>query len=857
MKISHHTIAIFGIGYLFLCLITACSTKKNTSTARAYHELTTRYNVFFNAQEAYDETLQRYYENYRDDFSEQLPFYPLTTKSYAPQTINGIFSRTIEKTEKAINEHSISAKPRRDPYQRMSQEYKDWLRQNEFNPVMKKVWLLMGKAYLQDGSPEKSLSVFTQIINLFPNDTETVLEAQLWMMRAYVDLGWMIDAENSYAILKNKPLTQEQKNLLTEFYAFYLIEKEDCRAAIPYLTESIRFQKNGIQKNRLQFLLGQIYARVGENEKALESFEKLKSITVPHQFSLNALMQQAQLASEKERKKLIIQLEKSTKNSSNNNSIDQIYFAIGNAYLVSCDTLRAQQNYLLVEQKKNGSIGIKAKLALADIYFEGKNYISAASRYKEVADAQLPQYIDVGRIKQRADALEKLVPQLKAIYRQDSLKQKNDSLKSALLSTGNIFADELNDFRQATAFYNRLLNDFPRNADNAAVYRKAYFINRQAGDFNSAETYRERFIVEFPQDEYAIAMANPDFEQNLQRYPQIADSIYALAYQAFQKGFTSVVRENYEKVKQMYPFGSIMPQMMLMNALSAVESDDNAQLTEQLNELFQKFPETDAGKLASTILQGLLEGKKMSPEFLAAKNWESLEIERSDKTENNIQFNMDKNVPYLCLFLLPKKSVGKSGKNELLFDVADFNFSNFQLRTFDLSFVSVAGSEALQVQKFKSYNEALQYAEQLQSDTVFATFLPVSLQPVVVSQENLSKIYNVQTLNEYFDFYTQHFGNLIPQIVSTKRESKIETQEEIKPVETENSVSLEAEPISVEQQHAQPQRFAAPVVEKEKQKSRKQLLKERERERKKLLKQRERERKELLKQREKERKKKI
>src|SRR5690606_11271076 len=41
-----------------ITLFTGCSTRRNTIATRAYHELTTRYNIYFNAEEAYHEILK-------------------------------------------------------------------------------------------------------------------------------------------------------------------------------------------------------------------------------------------------------------------------------------------------------------------------------------------------------------------------------------------------------------------------------------------------------------------------------------------------------------------------------------------------------------------------------------------------------------------------------------------------------------------------------------------------------------------------------------------------------------------------------------------------------------------------------
>ena len=53
-------------------MMCACSPQRNTRSTRAYHELTTRYNVFFNAQQEYDEIFDRLFEDYQDNYYDKV-----------------------------------------------------------------------------------------------------------------------------------------------------------------------------------------------------------------------------------------------------------------------------------------------------------------------------------------------------------------------------------------------------------------------------------------------------------------------------------------------------------------------------------------------------------------------------------------------------------------------------------------------------------------------------------------------------------------------------------------------------------------------------------------------------------------
>src|SRR5690606_3140256 len=133
---------------------------------RAYHELTTRYNIYYNADKAYHDMLENQLKNREEDYTTLLPFYP-TVAAHNKQLPGGPFDLVVEKTTQAIKEHSISAKPRRDPAQPQTPEFRQWLQQEEFNPFIHKAWLLLGKAHVLNGDYEDALAVFRQIQKLF------------------------------------------------------------------------------------------------------------------------------------------------------------------------------------------------------------------------------------------------------------------------------------------------------------------------------------------------------------------------------------------------------------------------------------------------------------------------------------------------------------------------------------------------------------------------------------------------------------------------------------------------------------------------------------------------------------------
>ena len=118
------------IGFLsFILLIVSCSTKKDAFLNRNFHALTTKYNVLYNGNVAFNEGIKEINSKYEDDFWELLPIEPLKFErdnikapnfssgfsgpgapknSASTQQQSSPFDTAEEKAVKAIQKHSMN-----------------------------------------------------------------------------------------------------------------------------------------------------------------------------------------------------------------------------------------------------------------------------------------------------------------------------------------------------------------------------------------------------------------------------------------------------------------------------------------------------------------------------------------------------------------------------------------------------------------------------------------------------------------------------------------------------------------------------------------------------------------------------
>ena len=429
---------------MLVIFASACSTKKNTAASRNWQAFTTRYNVYFNGKTSFDEQLQLQEQQYEDDYTRMVLTHPAEAyndpKLPQPQ---GDFKRTLEKMQKAIQLHSIKKKP---PKKGSSQKEKAFRERDEFNPFLHNAWLTMGKGQYFSGDFTGAAATFFYISKHFKWLPEVVTEALLWQARSYVAMEWDYEAENVLHQVKPKMLTNKNlENLYNLVEGAYLVKVEKFKEAIPYIEKAAKVAK-GSQKNRLYFLLGQLYAKVGNKQSAYNAYQKAGSgISTAYRTKFNARIKQSEVFTGSNIKSEVRALKAMTRYERNREYEDQIYYAIGNLYLSRKDTAEAKENYILAVNKstRNGIDKAMAQLALGAIYFDERDYIKAQPCYSEALPLLNSNYPDYAQLKRRSDVLDELAVYAGNVHLQDSLLDLSKMTPEEQMEACQRLVDEL------------------------------------------------------------------------------------------------------------------------------------------------------------------------------------------------------------------------------------------------------------------------------------------------------------------------------------------------------------------------------------------------------------------------------
>lgn len=399
-----------------------CNPNKNTAATRQYQAFLTRFNIQYNGDKHYKETLEDMENSYEDNYDDILYVHPAETRGVAnvPQPV-GDFMRSVEKAQKAIQLHSIKKSPRGRVRTAADRE---WKNRSEYNPYLHNSWLLMGKALYMQGDFEKAATIFLYISRHFRWLPETVTEAKLWEARCYCALGWLYEAENIIESVDYKQIeSKENRRQYWIALSSLSVRQKNYQRAAEALENAIELC-GGAQKTRLRYLLAQVLQRNGDDSGAFSIFSKIaNSITTDYRTRISARIAMSEVIPRADIDKELGKLKKLASYASNKEYRDKLYFAIGNLYLLSNDTseaIKAYEKSVSFNESSNLAIA-QSELALGKIYYDREDYVKAQIHYAEALPLLPYNYPNLEEIKRRSDILDRYAVYAGNVHLQDSL----------------------------------------------------------------------------------------------------------------------------------------------------------------------------------------------------------------------------------------------------------------------------------------------------------------------------------------------------------------------------------------------------------------------------------------------------
>ena len=410
------------IAFLFsFAVLLSCSTKKDTMVNRAYHSVTTKYNILYNGGVAFQEGLDEISVKHKDNFWEQLAIEPITFEPEkfnipafngnpgTPEEKNATkFDKAEEKAVKAFQLHTMNIGGR------------------ERNKQIDDAYLLLGQSryYTQRFIP--AIEAFNYVIINYPY-ADVINETRIWRAKTNIRLdNDKLAIESLKIVLKGKELKDKVKEAAHTALAMAYVKTDSTQRAIEQLTLATQTHENVAQATRNMFVLGQIYAKENKKDSAALVFQKLINFKkAPYKFKIYAHLDLAKTATKDSLVNVLIaKFEKLSKARENRKYLDAIYYQRG-LLEEKRDSLHIALNYFKKSLHVPNGDQIQKTYTfekLGNIDFEHSLFVRAGAYYDSVI--QISKHSTTKRIRK----LRRKSKNLAALINFEKMLKSNDSV---------------------------------------------------------------------------------------------------------------------------------------------------------------------------------------------------------------------------------------------------------------------------------------------------------------------------------------------------------------------------------------------------------------------------------------------
>lgn len=396
-----------------LLLLGGCSTKKNTLTRRIHHNLNSHYNVYWNGEKSLKDGDKQLKTVVKDDFSKVLPVYNYGTKANG-MSLNSQMDRALEKTSICVQKHSMKFNNR---------ERVKWIDD---------AYLVMAKAhfYKQDYTPARR--TFDFVATEYKNN-DIAYVANMWLIKTYIQTEQYPKAVAMIEQLQTKTsgIDKLPKELIRNFdftIADYYIATKDYNNAVKYLKTGILQNNDRDLRTRAMFILGQIYMKQDDSERAIEQFKHVIKRNPEYEMAFEARMNMAKMGSADNAKELYKMLNKMLNDPNNEDYCDRIYYAMAELALREGDEAKAIK-YLrnsVAAFKSNTIQRSTSALKVATMYFDRNAYELSQAYYDTAVMGMDREFEGYDSIMNISQTLNELVMNMDVVRTQDSLLRVAD-----------------------------------------------------------------------------------------------------------------------------------------------------------------------------------------------------------------------------------------------------------------------------------------------------------------------------------------------------------------------------------------------------------------------------------------------
>ena len=354
-------------------------------------------------------------------------------------------------------------------------------------------------------------------------------------------------------------------------------------------------------------------------------------------------------------------------------------------------------------------------------------------------------------------------------FTEEQVAASDAVIKDGLYHSGVIFKDKRDNLKLAEKNLLRLTNHYDDFEQMDEVWYHLFLLYSRLGQQETAENCLSHLKADFPESQWTTLLSDPYFMENARFGQMIEDSLYAATYEAFRQDRYLEVKGNARISEERFPLGENRPKFLFIEGLSLLNEGDAKGCLTALKTVVEKYPQSEVTEMAGMIVKGVQEGRPLhGGKFDLGDVWSRRDITLESDSTAKDTLSAERNTEFLFIIayeadslLGPNGSSGVTAENQLLYELARYNFTNFMVRNFDLEVEKEGFLHRMIVSGFLSYDEALQYARKLRTSDEMTALLK-HCRTLVISRKNFAMLGTRFSYNDYDQFYQDTFVPLDP-----------------------------------------------------------------------------------------------
>jgi tetratricopeptide (TPR) repeat protein len=341
-------------------------------------------------------------------------------------------------------------------------------------------------------------------------------------------------------------------------------------------------------------------------------------------------------------------------------------------------------------------------------------------------------------------------------------------IKDALFHAAIILKDKMERLNISERYLRRLTGDYPDYEHNDEAWYHLWLLYSRQGRTTEAAECLTRLKADYAESEFTQLIADPYYAENARFGEQMEDSLYAATYEAFKHDAFLTVKQNTELSAARFAQGAHRDKFLFISGLSKLNEGDGDGCLEQLQQVVEKYPDSEVSALAGMIVKGVQDGRKLrGGKFDIGDIWTQRDIVLKSDSTTADTLSTDRASHYLFMLVYHPDSLNQHsaeghspvGENQLLFELARYNFTNFLVRNFEIQIDHDGELHRMTVSGFLNYDEALQYARMLYGNETLRRYTAGAMR-LIVSEQNLPLLGTQYTYDEYQQFYERELAPL-------------------------------------------------------------------------------------------------